>query len=207
MKPSAGQTLNASQLCGAGVADMAGTATAVAAGTLTDTTLSQFVSGLAGRWVIMGGMRALILSATATVLTLDQWQNPGSSDAVAGPPTLGAYFIPAGAAPTRYGAISPNTSAPSSGDTSLPSEITTAGGGLVRQRATIAYTPGASSYTMTITWTANGTDTLPVVIDEAGWFQSAKGATGQPEFLEQLPSTAGLNVSGDQLTLTNTISM
>lgn len=213
MKPAAAETLNASQICGLGVADMAGTATGVSATSISDTTLSQFVSGLAGRWVTMGGMRALILSETSTsVCALDQWQNPGSSDAAVGPPTVGAYFITAGAAPIRYGAISQSTATPGSGDTALAGELYTAGGGLNRTRVSVTYTPGASSFTMTAAWTTQAADFTaygsPIDIDLAGWFQSAKPQTGQPIFEESLgASPAPLGTAGDQLTLSNSVAI
>lgn len=74
---------------------------------------------------------------------------------------------PVGAA---YIALSADTSAPSVSDTSLPSEYTTLG--LSRALGTYAHTAGASSYTISFTFTATG----PAVVAKTALFN----ATGPP---------------------------
>ena len=104
--------------------------------------------------------------------------------------------------PATSVALTANSTAPAAGDTTLAGEITTAGGGLVRKTGTYAHTTGATSYTITTTFTANGTDALPVTIAKRGIF------SGSTLVFETLVSpTATLSASGDSLTLTDTISL
>jgi hypothetical protein len=105
----------------------------------------------------------------------------------------------------NYIGLTANSGAPAAGDTTLAGEITTAGGGLVRAQAVFAHTNGTSSYTLTKTFTANGSDSLPVTIAKIGVFNAASGGTLGFETL--LSSTATLAASGDALTITDTVSI
>jgi len=105
----------------------------------------------------------------------------------------------------KWVALTANTTAPAAGDTTLTGEITTAGGGLIRKAGTYAHTTGAASYTITTVFTANGTDALPVTIGKRGIFDAA--SAGNMVFETLVSPTATLSASGDQLTLTDTISM
>src|SRR5262245_47561035 len=64
------------------------------------------------------------------------------------------------AAAANYMAITANNTSPSAGDTTLAGEITTVGGGLIRKQSTPAHTNGTSTFTLTTTYTANGSDSL-----------------------------------------------
>jgi hypothetical protein len=105
----------------------------------------------------------------------------------------------------KWVALTANATAPAAGDTTLTGEIATAGGGLVRQAGTYAHTTGAASYTITATFTANGTDALPVTIAKRGIFDAASG--GALVFETLVSPTATLSASGDSLTLTDTINL
>lgn len=106
----------------------------------------------------------------------------------------------------KFVAITANATAPAAGDTTLTGEITTAGGGLIRQSGIYAHTLGTSSYTITSTFTANGTDTLPVTIAKRGIFDQL--AVGGTLVFETLVSpTATLSAVSDSLTLTDTITV
>lgn len=106
----------------------------------------------------------------------------------------------------KFVAVTANTTAPAAGDTTLTGEITTAGGGLVRAAGTYAHTTGASTYTVTITFTANGSDSLPVTLGKAGIFTAAP--TGGSLVYEDLISpTVTLSASGDAATLTETVTV
>ncbi|HZQ33732.1 MAG TPA: hypothetical protein VFB19_18620 [Mycobacterium sp.] len=104
----------------------------------------------------------------------------------------------------KYVALTANTTPPSAGDTTLTAEITTASGGLIRAAGTPAHTTGASTTTITITHTANGSDLLPVTIGKEGLFTAATSGTMGFETL--LGTTATLSAVGDALTSTWTIT-
>lgn len=106
----------------------------------------------------------------------------------------------------KFVGITANSTAPAAGNTTLAGEITTAGGGLVRQTGVYAHTLGTASYTITSTFTANGSDALPVTIAKRGVFdQLALGGTLVFETL--VSPTAVFSAVSDSLTLTDTISV
>lgn len=105
----------------------------------------------------------------------------------------------------KFVGLTANVTAPAAGDTTLTGEIATAGGGLIRKAGTPAHTTGAASYTITTTFTANGTDALPVTIGKRGIFDAV--TAGNLIFETLVSPTATLSASGDNLTLTDTISM
>lgn len=105
----------------------------------------------------------------------------------------------------KYMALTANSSAAAAGDTTLTAEITTAGGGLLRAAATYAHTAAANTYTLTKTFTANGSDALPVTIAKIGVFDAS--SSGNMPFETLLSSTATLSASGDQVTITQTVTM
>lgn len=108
------------------------------------------------------------------------------------------------AAAATYLAVTANSTSPSAGDTTLTGEITTSGGGLVRGVGTYAHTGGASTATLTRTFTANGSDSLPVTLAKAGVFNASSG--GSMPFESLLSPTATVSASGDSVTLTVTIT-
>ncbi len=109
------------------------------------------------------------------------------------------------AAAADYLALTANSTTPSAGDTTLTSEIATASGGLIRAQATYAHTGGASTYTLTKTFTANGNDSLPVTIAKVGVFNAS--SSGTMAWSTLLSSTATLSAVGDSITVTETITI
>lgn len=105
----------------------------------------------------------------------------------------------------NYGALSANSTAAAATDTTLAGEITTAGGGLLRAQMTYAHTAGTNTSTLTKTWTANGTDVLPVTIAKWASFNASSAGTMGEEAL--LSSTVTLSTSGDSITVTYTLSV
>jgi hypothetical protein len=106
----------------------------------------------------------------------------------------------------KFVAVTANATAPAAGDTTLTGEITTAGGGLIRQTGIYAHTNGTATFTVTSTFTANGTDSLPVTIAKRGIFdQLAVGGTLVYEAL--VTPTAVMSASGDALVLTDTVTV
>jgi hypothetical protein len=105
----------------------------------------------------------------------------------------------------KWVGLTANTTAPAAGDTTLTAEIVTASGGLIRKAGTPAHTTGAASYTITTVFTANGSDSLPVTIGKRGIFDAV--TSGNMIFETLVSPTATLSAVGDNLTLTDTISM
>lgn len=101
----------------------------------------------------------------------------------------------------NYIAVSADAGAASTANTTLPGEITTASGGLVRGTATYAHTTGTNTSTLTRTLTANGSDVLPVALDKVGVLNAASGGTLG---YEKLMTTATLNAPGDNVPITFT---
>lgn len=104
----------------------------------------------------------------------------------------------------NYMALTASVTAPAATDTTLTGEITTAGGGLVRAQATYAHTAGTNTTTLTKTFTANGSDSLPVTLAQIGVLNAS--SSGTLGYHTALNATATLNVSGDNLTVTETIT-
>lgn len=108
-------------------------------------------------------------------------------------------------AAANYLAVSANATAPSAASTTLPGEITTGGGGLVRAQAVYAHTGGAATVTLAKTFTANGSDSLPVTLAKVGVLNASSSGTLVHETL--LSATSTLTVSGDATTITETITI
>lgn len=104
----------------------------------------------------------------------------------------------------NYIALTASVVAPAAGDTTLTGEITTAGGGLLRAQATYAHTTGTNTSTLTKTFTANGSDSLPVTVAQIGVFNAA--TVGTISYHTALSSTATLTASGDNVTVTETVT-
>lgn len=107
--------------------------------------------------------------------------------------------------PYNYIALTANATAPSASSTTLTAEIATAGGGLIRAQAAYAHTNGTSTATLTKTFTANGTDSLPVTVAKMGGFDASTAGNMGHETL--LNATATLTVSGDNVTVTQTVTI
>lgn len=102
-------------------------------------------------------------------------------------------------------AVTANTTSPASGDTTLTSEIATAGGGLIRKQGTYAHTNGAATATISATFTANANDSLSVVLGKAALFNASSGGT--MVFSSLLSPTATISAVGDSCTLTVTVTL
>lgn len=100
-------------------------------------------------------------------------------------------------------ALTENTAAPADADTALTGELT--GGGLARAAAAYAHTAGASNYTLTKTFTS--ADTVTRTIAKIGVFSGPTTTDpGTMVFETAVPSPPAL-VSGDQVALTETVSI
>jgi hypothetical protein len=105
---------------------------------------------------------------------------------------------------STYMCLSANSAAESASNTTFPGEITTGGGGLIRAQATYAHTGSTNVTTLTKTFTANGSDALSVVIAKIGVLNAA--SVGTLGYEKLLTATATLNVAGDNVAITHTIT-
>jgi hypothetical protein len=178
-----------------------------AATTLTDTAKAWTTNAWAGHAVVSGAVYGVVISNTATVLTVDRWNNAATPGGAVGttPSANAQYQVLAGQSPAWFTALTANATAPAGTDTTLTAEITTAGGGLIRKISAYAHTAGVASYTLTTAYTANGSDSLPVTVAKIGVFQTLTGAS-RMAFETLLNATATLTTSGDQVTVTNTVT-
>lgn len=191
--------------------DLAGhtgsTTSAPTATTVTDT--GGAFGTLTGHIVVMGGTYGVIVSNTTTVLTIDTWYAVGAP-ATGGvtTPSTGVYSVLPGQAPYVYMGLSQNGTV-SVGDTGLTTEYATTAGGLIRKLATYAHTAGTSTYTLAATFLVNTSDNpnLPYTIASIGIFNTLTHGTGRMLFETQVSPTATVSASGDQVTLTDTVTV
>jgi hypothetical protein len=195
-------------VAGAGTTGAAGTSTGTGTTSMTDSGASWGTTQFVGLGVWCANRYANILSHTATVLTLDRWYDPTNPGGAAGstPAATSTYVIGPGSPPACFVGLSANATGVGAGDTTLTAEITTVGGGLIRKIAPLAHTSGAATCTLTPVFTANGTDALPVTIAKIGISPSIL-STVNDLFLTLLGTTATLSLSGDQLTVTDTVTL
>lgn len=206
-KTDTGRDLQYRQMAAA-FAGTSGTTTAISATSATDSGASWGTTQYVGGWVVVGNRYGVIRSHTATVLTVDRWYDPASPGGAAGstPGATTVYVILPGGPPAWYMGLTADATAVGAGDTTLPSEITTASGGLIRKICPVAHTAGATTFTLTPVFTANGSDSLPVTIAKAG-ISPSMVSTVNNLFQTLVSPTATLSASGDQLTLTDTVTM
>lgn len=152
-------------------------------------------------------------NASPPVLTGDRWYNPATPGGAAAttPANTSVLVLVPGAGPAEFMGLTASTHTPGTPSTTvtLPTEITTATGGLVRKIATTwAHTAGTNTTTLTFVFTANSHDTLPVTIAQIGTFQSMvhSNTTTTLFFATKFGTTATLSATGDALTVTQTIT-
>jgi hypothetical protein len=210
MRVNGGTDMQAAEIGGGGYG-FAGTATATSATSLTATGTPFVASAYIGQMVAAGSAYGVITANTTSVLTVDQWYVPSSPGGAAAttPGATTTYVILPGQAPAMFMALTTNATAPSATDTSLASELATAGSGLIRKIAAWAHTATASTYTMAATFTATATDqsTGSQTVAKAGMFNSIKSTTGIMQFETLLNATANFVATGDQSTITQTVTM
>jgi hypothetical protein len=198
---------------GGGIAIIGGTATATSSTSLTNTgasyTVNQFVNGIIIAGSGSGAVYGNIVSNTATGITIERWNNFATPGGAAGSTPAGTttYNILSTSMPAQFAAITPTAITPAGSDTTLSGEITTSSGGLIRKITTWAHTAGTNNFTQTVVYTANGSDSLPVTVQGAALFDTiVVGQATSMMFELALPTSATLSASGDQLTLTWTIT-
>lgn len=181
-----------------------GTSTAVTATSLTNSGASFTTAGqgLAGQIVVTANRYGVIVSNTATALTIDQWYDPASATGAAGStPATGTYVILPGQAPAPWLALTSDATAPTAADTTLAAELTA--NGYQRAVGTYAHTAAATTYTLQKLFTAAATATINTMAVFSG---ATSTATGVMPFKASVPSPPTL-VSGDTLTITVTVTI
>jgi hypothetical protein len=151
-------------------------------------------------------------SAANSVLTIDRWYDASALPATAGTaaastPSATTWQILPGNVPGAYMALTATATAAVDGDTALTGEITTSGGGLIRNLATYAHTAAGTTSTLTKTFTCNGSDSLPVTVAQIGIFQGVVAAASRMIFRTVLNATAAFSLSGDQAQITHTTTL
>jgi len=208
MRVNKGADLQSAEI-GGGTYGFGGTATATGTTSLTMTGAGWTTNAYIGQIVAAGAVYGVILSNTATVLTIDQWYNPATPNATPGSTPSGTttFAILPGAAPAMFMAITTDAAAASATDTALTSEGSTAGSGMLRKPGTYAHTTSASSYTMAVTYTYTSTDNGTTrVYAKMGMFNSVVPVTGIMQFETLMNFTASLSITGDAVTVTQTVT-
>ena len=101
-------------------------------------------------------------------------------------------------APANFIGLTSNANAPTAASTALTGEIT--GGTLARKKGVYAHTNGTNSYTVTATFIADQS----VTVNKVGVFNAATGGTLAFESLLNAPAVL---VSGDQVQITETVTL
>lgn len=191
-----------------------GAATASSATSLTNSGASFPTSGqgLAGSivccWISTTVMvYGVILSNTATVLTVDQWYSATSTSGAAGttPASTAPYIILPGQNPAAWMAVTANTFTPSTADTYLAGELTT--NGFSRAVGTYSHTAAASTYALVHLWTATGTETINNEAQFGGAVPNSSSPYGGVMPFESAEPSPPTLVSGDTLQNTVTITI
>ncbi len=191
------------------------TATAPTATTFTTDGVNIPVNSLAGRIISTATVFGIIQSNTSaanSVLTIDRWYAADALPATVGTaaaatPAAGTWQILPGNAPGAYMAQTATATAAVDGDTVLTGEIATAGGGLIRALATYAHTAAGTTSTLVKTFTANGTDALPVTVAQIGIFQGVVVAASRMIFRTVLNANLTYTANGDQGQITHTTTL
>lgn len=190
-----------------------GTATASSATSLTNSGASFPTAGqgLAGSIVVVSAntsgvgstVYGVIVSNTATVLTVDQWYSGTSTSGAAGttPNATGQYIILPGQNPASWLAVTSNATAPAASDTTLTSEATS--GGFARAVGTYSHTAAATTYALAFTFTASST----LTVNKEAVFGACNTTGGGVMPFESAETSPPTLVSGDTLTQTVTITI
>lgn len=108
-------------------------------------------------------------------------------------------------APARFIGLTANSTTPAPGSTVLTGEITT--GTLARAAATYAHTNGTATYTLTFTFTSDQTVTIAKIGVFNGAGPGGAASTSNTLVFETLLNATASLVSGDQLQITETVTL
>ncbi len=176
-------------------------ATASSATSITGTGTTLTASAHIGQRVFADNAAAApvygnIGANTTSALTVDQWWNADDTLGTT-PGATAVYGITSGQGAARFLGLTTSTAALVVGDTVLAGEITT--GGLARALATFAHTGGATTYTLSKTFTASATHTN---VHRAGNFTASTTAAAGVLVAESDLNADATLASGDSLAVT-----
>lgn len=226
VRTNAGGDWQAAAMCGQSGATSnppARAMTSIAGTTLTDTgaafptaaNITGVTGGLVGRMVAVGPnssgtgstVYGVIITNTATAVTVDRWVAAGSPFAAGTTPNgTGNYQILPGNAPAWFMALSSTVQAGAVGDTVLAGELTT--NGFARAApTTITHTLASASWSVANTYTASGNATInsEALFNASGTAGQTATTGGVMPFESAEPSAPTL-VSGDTVAQTVTVS-
>lgn len=196
---------------------VSGNATATSATSMTNSGASWTTDMWRGHIVAMGpnnsgtGSRAygIVVSNTATVLTIDKWYDPAAPGGAAAttPNATGNYIILPGGGPAWWMALTEDTTQTiNDAQTALTGELVVGtSAGLERALCTYAHTTGVNSYTLTKQYTLTGA--TPRQVQRMAIFNTSRDVTGQHMlFLSAVPNPPTL-VTNDQVTMTETVTI
>ena len=176
---------------------------------LTASNLASPQLGVAGLrvWMPVTGITTApvygnIVSNTTSVITIDQWWTVADAVGTTPASTNALQIAPGGIAAARFIALTTNSSAASASNTTLTSEITTAGCG--RALGTYAHTYGQSTLTLTKAFSVTGTLSA---IHRAGLFAALTSAGADPMLYETVLNVDATVANGDTLTCTWTFTL
>lgn len=175
-------------------------------------------SGLQAHWVLVNtatwtsSVLGVILSNTATVLTIDQWYAiPITGSAGSTPAATRPYMVSQYPSPMMWIALTTDTTAPAAGDVTRTADGLWGGGtsggtateqtanGLARAFQQVTF-PSAGQAQAVHTWTYTGSSSVTVA--KVVWFNSL-AAAGTIPFLETLlNATATVTSNGDNIQVT-----
>lgn len=193
-------------------ANNGGFATATSATSLTAATgFPTTGQALKGRVVFAGPNNAgagsavwgVIVSNTATVLTVDQWYSATSTTLAAGttPNATCSFVVGPGQAPATFLAVTANATAPAATDTTLTAEITTSD--FARSAGTYSHTTNTTTYLLTHLFTSASS----VTINKEAVFGAANTTGGGAMPFESAEPSPPVLISGDTLTQNVTITI
>lgn len=212
MRVNSGADLQSRQMASTSGAN--GTATGSSSTTLTDsgatfTSSSGTNTGFVGKIVVASSdagsnVFGVIKSHTGTVLTVDAWYVASTLAVGTTPATTAKYQILPGVGPGYWMALTENATGPGATDISLTGELS--GSGWTRAQCAYAHTTGATTYTLTKTFTS--ADGTARTINKMAVFNAASdaGTAAQMIFESAVPSPPTL-VSGDTITVTETVTI
>ncbi len=143
-----------------------------------------------------------IISNTTSVATIDQWWTAADGVGTTPANTNGFIIGAGGYGSIRFMALTTNASAASASDTTLASEITTAGCG--RALATYAHTQGAATFTLQKAFSVTGTLTA---VHKMGLFVCLSSAGADPMILETILNQDANVGNGDTLTVSDVVTL
>jgi hypothetical protein len=205
LRTDLGDDFQAEVMGGDSAVGFTGTSTATGATSLTMGSATWATDEWRGHVVVTGATYGIVGTNSATVLTIDKWYAPATpGGTAASTPGTGTFVIVSGGGPAWWVGLTETSITPAVGDTQLSGELTVEG--FARSVGTWAHTAGASTYTLTNTYTMVG-GTSRTIRGAAVFNFSRILNGGQRMVFETVMPNPPTLVPDDQLTTTYTITL